>query len=162
MASEWVARGCRCGDRGSQAWRRFAATGDGVISSQRSAGSAGGRRDRCFTKCRACASARSRARSITRDFAIGTAYGVDDQEGRALSIEEAAGFPTGLGDASSVAPRCRRRTLRRAHWIEVVEVLVGLGATMAEAVGITARVQRGGCGSGVCSRESSILPAYLR
>ncbi len=98
-------------------------------------------------------------------FAIGTARGVDDQEGRALLIEEAAGFL----DAS----RCfelglrhigARATLAGATIIEVVEMLLARSARLETAVRIGARVQRGGpgAGGGGLAREIAYLPALVR
>ena len=98
-------------------------------------------------------------------FALGTARGVDDQEGRALLIEEAAGFldssrrfELGLRHIAASA------TLDGAGVVDVVELLLGRGARIASAVRIAARVQRGGhgAGGGGLAREIAYLPALVR
>ena len=59
-------------------------------------------------------------------FAIGTARGIDDQEGRAIAIEEEAGF---LDDARKYELGCRhlaaRVTLEGADFTEVVDFAAG-------------------------------------
>jgi hypothetical protein len=96
--------------------------------------------------------------------AVGTAYGIDDQEGRALLIERSAGFLDG--------PRRRELGLRHlaacaalegANLIDVARLLQERGATTEEAVRIGARVLRGGCrASGGLAREIVYLPAFSR
>ena len=92
-------------------------------------------------------------------FVLGTRYGIDDQEGRALWIEERAGF----------LQMRRRRELalrhRAARWldgeadfVETARHLMLLGAPIPDALRITARVFRGG-GLG---REVVYVPAFLR
>ena len=92
-------------------------------------------------------------------FAIGTRFGVDDQEGRALRLERHTGH---------LQPRRRRELALRhraarmlehhADFVETTRVLLQYGAPLADALRITARIFRGG-GLG---REIVYLPALLR
>lgn len=104
---------------------------------------------------------RERARSLRLGiFARGTAHGGDDQEGRALGLEQRANM---LGPS-------RRRELGRRHlaaaamrrgadFVDTVRLLEqDAGATLEDSLRIAARVHRGG-GLG---REIVYLPAYLR
>jgi len=92
-------------------------------------------------------------------FALGTQYGVDDQEGRALKIERGAGF---LQGARRLELAWRHRAARMleddADFVEAARALMQIGACVADALRITARVFRGG-GLG---REVVYLPAFLR
>lgn len=92
-------------------------------------------------------------------FALGTRYGVDDQEGRALNIERRAGFLEG-GRRRELAWRHRAARMLEddADFVEAARVLMQVGAGVADALRITARVFRGG-GLG---REVVYLPAFLR
>lgn len=92
-------------------------------------------------------------------FELGTAFGADDQEGRAILVEQRA----------RLLSASRRRELGRRHlaaramqggagFVEVVRLILGRGAGVADAVRIAARVFRGG-GLG---REIAYLPALLR
>ena len=92
-------------------------------------------------------------------FSVGTRWGADDQEGRALVLESRAG----------ALARGRRRELAMRHvgarmleegadFVETVRRLLSFGASVQDALRITARVQRGG-GLG---REVVYLPAFLR
>jgi hypothetical protein len=106
------------------------------------------------------ARARTQALGI---FASGTARGVDDQEGRALLIEEARGFldhsrrrELGLRHLAASA------TLDGANAVDIIELLLARGASVETAVRITARVQRGGSSSGGVAREVVYLPAFVR
>jgi hypothetical protein len=92
-------------------------------------------------------------------FRIGTAYGSDDQEGRALAIEEQGGWLDGQ----------RRRELARRHvacrmvesrigFVDVVRELVALGTPLRDALRVAARAHRGGG----LAREAVYLPGYLR
>ncbi len=92
-------------------------------------------------------------------FELGTAFGSDDQEGRALLVEERAG----LLSSSRRSELARRHLAVRAMeagagFVEVVRLLLGQGAAVADGVRIAARVLRGG-GLG---REGAYLPALLR
>lgn len=92
-------------------------------------------------------------------FELGTAFGSDDQEGRALLVEERAG----LLSSSRRSELARRHLAVRAMeagagFVEVVRLLLGRGAAVADGVRIAARVLRGG-GLG---REGAYLPALLR
>jgi hypothetical protein len=96
-------------------------------------------------------------------FLLGTARGVDDQEGRALLIEEAAGFldhsrrrELGLRHLAAGA------TLDGANAVDIIELLLARGASIETAVRIMARVQRGGSGFGGLAREIVYLPAFVR
>jgi hypothetical protein len=96
-------------------------------------------------------------------FALGTAQGIDDQEGRALLIEESAGFlDAGRRRELGLRHLAARATLEGQCFIDVVGLLLNRAATVQEAVRIAARVQRGGQGSGGLAREVVYLPAYLR
>jgi hypothetical protein len=97
-------------------------------------------------------------------FAIGTARGVDDQEGRALLLERDAGFFDG--------ERIRELALRHlaaramfdgATFVDIVRLLRGRGAPAALAVRVVSRVMRGGRGDGSgIGREIVYLAAMLR
>ncbi|MBK9259302.1 MAG: DUF1704 domain-containing protein [Polyangiaceae bacterium] len=92
-------------------------------------------------------------------FALGTRFGIDDQEGRALWFERQAGV---------LGPRRRRELAWRhsacrmleddADFVETARTLMRLGASIPDALRITARVFRGG-GLG---REVVYVPAFLR
>lgn len=92
-------------------------------------------------------------------FELGTAFGSDDQEGRALLVEERAGLLSS-GRRSELARRhlAVRAMEAGAGFVEVVRLLLGRGAAVADGVRIAARVLRGG-GLG---REGAYLPAMLR
>ncbi len=92
-------------------------------------------------------------------FRVGTAFGGDDQEGRALVCEDRGGFLT----------RPRRTELGRRHvasrmveaqasFVDVARQLMDVGAAPADAARIAARAVRGGG----LAREVAYLPAYLR
>jgi hypothetical protein len=92
-------------------------------------------------------------------FAVGTMSGPDDEEGRALLIEERHGL---LDD-----DRCRELGVRHlaaravrggADWVEVMRLVLGHGASVSDAVGVAARVSRGGG----LARELVYLPALHR
>jgi hypothetical protein len=103
---------------------------------------------------------RTRARGKLGIFARGTAFGSDDQEGRALLIEARQGRLDGR----------RRRELARRHlacrlmrggadFVETARTLMqDASAPASDAVRIAARAHRGG-GLG---REAVYLPAFLR
>jgi hypothetical protein len=96
-------------------------------------------------------------------FALSTACGVDDQEGRALLIEESAGFlDAGRRRELGLRHLAARSTLEGQNFIEVARILLERGAAVEETVRIVARVQRGGQGTGGIAREIVYLPAYLR
>jgi hypothetical protein len=143
----------------------LAATGDGVILVAQ--GRRVGARDVERTVLHEIAGhAMPRARAVHAPigiFALGTARGIDDQEGRALMIEEAAGFFDSsrrreLGFRHIAA----RATLQGQDFVEVARQLIGKGADIADAVRIASRVERGGDGAGGLAREIVYLPAYLR
>lgn len=92
-------------------------------------------------------------------FAIGTRFGVDDQEGRALCIERRGGHLRGPRRRELAYRHAAARLLEDdADFVETVRALSGLGARLVDALRITARVYRGG-GLG---REIVYLPAFLR
>jgi hypothetical protein len=103
---------------------------------------------------------RSRARRARLGiFCLGTAHGSDDQEGRALCIEQRAGMLLGP----------RRRELARRHlagrsvesgasFVETVERLRRADAPLETALRIAARSHR----AGGMARELVYLPAMLR
>jgi hypothetical protein len=92
-------------------------------------------------------------------FAVGTARGSDDQEGRALAIERGRGF-LDLGRRREIALRhvAARSVEAGAPFVDTVHLLQGRGATLPAALRVAARVHRGG-GLG---REAVYLPALLR
>jgi hypothetical protein len=112
--------------------------------------------------------ARPRARSMqaaSAHFRIGTARGIDDQEGRAILLEEQAGF---------LGPR-RRKQLAARHW--AVEAMLGgasfadvasalvcaHGLDAADAVVVAERAFRGGDGTHPgLGRERVYLESMLR
>jgi hypothetical protein len=103
------------------------------------------------------------ARAPLALFAIGTARGIDDQEGRAIAIEEAAGF---LDSARKYELGCRhlaaRAALGGADFADVVTLLRERRATISDAVRIAARVGRGGQGAGGLAREIVYLVARCK
>lgn len=92
-------------------------------------------------------------------FAMGTRFGVDDQEGRALCIERRAGhLLAGRRRELALRHHAARLLENGADFVETVRALLRLGAPLVDALRITARVFRGG-GLG---REIVYLPAFLR
>jgi hypothetical protein len=92
-------------------------------------------------------------------FQSGTRYGSDDQEGRALCIEDEAGFLL----AARRAELARRHLACRmvgagASFVDTTHALLELKAPLSDALRIAARAHRGG-GLG---RERVYLPAMLR
>ncbi len=97
-------------------------------------------------------------------FSIGTRNGSDDQEGRALTVEQRAGFLVGSRRAEL---GCRhiaaRAVLEGAHFVETMRALKVLGAETAHAVRLALRAHRGAHeGRGGLAREIVYLPAMLR
>lgn len=92
-------------------------------------------------------------------FAVGTAWGSDDQEGRAIAIERSNGY----------LDHARRRELALRHgaarevekgsdFTSTTKTLLGEGAPLGAALRIAARAHRGGG----LARECVYLPAFLR
>jgi hypothetical protein len=96
-------------------------------------------------------------------FAFGTARGIDDQEGRAICIEDRAGF---LDAGRKFELGCRhlaaRAALDGADFTEIVAMLRERRATIETALRIAARVQRGSNGVGGLAREVVYLPARCK
>jgi hypothetical protein len=92
-------------------------------------------------------------------FAVGTAWGSDDQEGRALALERRAGF-LDAGRMRELALRhvAARAVEQGAELAEVARLLFDRGADVPVALRIAARVSRGGG----LAREAVYLPALLR
>ncbi len=92
-------------------------------------------------------------------FGLGTARGSDDQEGRALVLERAAGF-LDVARRREIALRhvAARSVEARADFVATARLLLDRGATLEAALRIAARAHRGG-GLG---REAVYLPALLR
>jgi len=124
-----------------------AATGDGVIVVRGGARYSVSEVARIVThEIEGHALPRARARLERAGlFALGSAQGSDDEEGRALLLEERAGL---------LGPR-RRAELGRRHlaalavregadFVETVRLILGQGAALEQAVGIGLRVHRGG------------------
>jgi hypothetical protein len=99
------------------------------------------------------------AESALGIFAIGTARGADDQEGRALWLEEGAGF-LDHGRRQEIGWRhaAARSVEARADFVATARLLLARAAPLETALRIAARVHRGG-GLG---REAVYLPALLR
>jgi hypothetical protein len=92
-------------------------------------------------------------------FAVGTARGADDQEGRALWLERAKGY-LDHGRRREIALRhvAARSVEARAEFPDTVRLLRGRGAPLDAALRVSARVHRGGG----LAREAVYLPALLR
>jgi len=92
-------------------------------------------------------------------FVVGTRAGVDDQEGRAIVLEDRA-FHLGAARRHELAWRhvAARRLEAGADFVDTARELLRLGANLSDTLRITARVFRGG-GLG---REVVYLPAFLR
>jgi hypothetical protein len=103
---------------------------------------------------------RVRARAEAQGlFAAGTAEGADDEEGRALLIEERHGL-LDRGRRHELAARHVAASAVRggADWVETVRTLVAAGVQPRRAVQVSARVHRGGG----LAREIIYLPALYR
>ena len=107
-----------------------------------------------------------RARAVRAPSALlafGTARGIDDQEGRAIAVEERAGF---LDAARKFELGCRHLAARAAQgdadFPEIVALLQGRGASLPDALRIAARVQRGSQGVGGLAREVVYLSARCK
>lgn len=92
-------------------------------------------------------------------FEVGTAYGMDDQEGRALLLEDDAGlldqrrrFELGLRHTAA------RAAAAGASFVETARGLARYPTPLFDRLRITCRVHRGGG----LARERIYLPAYLR
>jgi hypothetical protein len=139
----------------------LAATGDGFI--QVAAGRAVSLRDIARTvlhEIEGHAVPASRARALPLSiFAVGTALGSDDQEGRALALERRGGF-LDAGRRRELALRhvTARAVEEGADFAEAARTLVDLGVNLPSALRIAARVCRGGG----LAREAVYLPALLR
>jgi hypothetical protein len=96
-------------------------------------------------------------------FAVGTARGIDDQEGRAIGIEESAGY---LDRARKFELGCRHLAARATHdgadFVEVVSLLRKRHASVEDALRIAARVQRGGQNGGGLAREVVYLASRCK
>lgn len=105
------------------------------------------------------AAPRERATGIALGlFRLGTARGTDDQEGRALWLEERAGHLDTLRRRElALRHRACRTVDAGATFVETSRALVTDGAELEVALRIAARAHRGG-GFG---RERVYLPAYL-
>jgi hypothetical protein len=78
-------------------------------------------------------------------FRVATARGADDEEGRALLLEERAGFLDARRRAQLGRRHLAALSVRRgAGWVETVELLLELGTPLAEAIDLAARAHRGG------------------
>jgi hypothetical protein len=96
-------------------------------------------------------------------FTFGTARGIDDQEGRALLLEQRAGFFDGVRRKElGFRHLAARAALDGADLADVVALLRRRGACVGAAVRIAARVARGATGEGGLAREIVYLPALVR
>ncbi len=92
-------------------------------------------------------------------FAVGTAQGSEDEEGRALVIEERAGLlDAQRGFELALRHRAASSVRDGADFVETARALLDIGAPLAEALQITARASRGGG----LAREIVYLPAVTR
>ena len=92
-------------------------------------------------------------------FAVGSARGADDQEGRARALERRAGFLDGRRRRELALRHVAARTVeRRADFVETTRELCERGGAPDEALRIAARAHRGGG----LARESVYVPALLR
>ncbi len=92
-------------------------------------------------------------------FTLGTAHGSDDQEGRALARERAAGFlDHGRRREIALRHQAARSVGAGADFVATARLLLEHGAALADALRIAARVHRGGG----LAREAVYLPALLR
>ena len=92
-------------------------------------------------------------------FAIGTARGSDDQEGRALARERAKGFlDHGRRREIALRHQAARSVSAGADFVATARLLLDRGAPLLDALRIAARVHRGGG----LAREAVYLPALLR
>lgn len=102
---------------------------------------------------------REAARATLRILRLGTAGGSDDQEGRALCIEERRGL---LGGRRRRELALRHRACvtveAQADFVETTRLLVEHGTSLVDALRIAARAHRGGG----LAREIVYLPAYCR
>jgi len=102
---------------------------------------------------------RERAHRLTPGlFRVGTAKGSDDQEGRALVLEERHGH-LGPSRRRELALRhlAARAVEREQDFVETVALLRDRGAPLGESLRLAARAHRGGG----LAREIVYLPAYL-
>ncbi|MEP7124451.1 MAG: tyrosine/phenylalanine carboxypeptidase domain-containing protein [Byssovorax sp.] len=92
-------------------------------------------------------------------FTLGTARGSDDQEGRALSRERAAGFlDHGRRREIALRHQAARSVGAGADFVATARLLLDHGAALVDALRIAARDDRGGG----LAREAVYLPALLR
>lgn len=92
-------------------------------------------------------------------FARGTARGSDEQEGRALCIEERGGFLTGTRRRELARRHLAGRSVRDgADLVETVRRLSAVGCEPEDAARIGLRAHRGGG----LARELVYVPAWLR
>ena len=92
-------------------------------------------------------------------FRVGSASGTDDEEGRALFVEEREGLlcnsrrrELGVRHLGALAVR------KGADWVELVRLVLRHGFAMRDALRLAARIARGGG----LAREIVYLPAFLR
>ena len=139
----------------------LAATGDGVIvirSGARLLGSESERIVRHEVDGHAMPRARAK-RERLGIFAVGTAVGSDDEEGRALLIEQRAGC-LGTERRAELGQRhlAALAVKRGANFVETVRLLRRLGTAIDPAIAISMRVHRGGG----LAREIVYLTALAR
>ena len=111
------------------------------------------------------AAPRKRARDLGVPLlTIGTAGGHDDQEGLALWLEHQHHFLSGSRKRELATRHLSVARMRQgADFTEVMRALVESGTPASEAVGLAARVFRGGTATSPgLGRESVYLPAFRR
>ena len=92
-------------------------------------------------------------------FLVGSAGGADDEEGRALLLEENAGCLDGSRRSELARRHFAALSVRDgANWVDTAELLLDLGADLKGAFELATRVHRGGG----LAREVVYLPAFAR
>ena len=98
-------------------------------------------------------------REPCRLFSAGTARGPDEEEGRALLLEERHDLLSPLRRAELARRHLGALSVRQgADWVQTVELLLSSGASLAEAQALAHRSHRGGG----LARELVYLPAFWR
>ena len=92
-------------------------------------------------------------------FAVGSARGSDDQEGRALSIERRSEFLNGPRQRELALRHIAARSVeQRADFVDTVRLLRRFSGSLPDTLRVAARAHRGGG----LARESVYVPAWLR
>jgi Microtubule-associated tyrosine carboxypeptidase len=88
---------------------------------------------------------RHRARSKQGLYRVGSAQGSDDEEGRALVLEQRSGCFDATRRAELAWRHLAALAVREgANWMHCVDLLLACGASLRSAIDIASRVERGG------------------